>query len=59
MRMPKARQLPSGNYYTRVTINGSTINITDRTEALVIKKAAQLKASAWAAEHHPDRKSVV
>lgn len=53
MRMPKARQLPSGNWYTRVTINGSTINITDRTEALVIKKAAQLKASAWAAEHHP------
>ena len=53
MRMPKARQLPSGSWFTRVTVNGETISITDRTEALVIKKAAQLKASAWAAAHHP------
>lgn len=53
MRMPKARQLPSGSWFARVTVNGRTVCITDRTEALVIKKVAQLKATTWAEAHHP------
>lgn len=58
MRMPKARQLPSGSWYTRVTVNGETVSITDRTEELVIKRASALKASAWVAAHHPSGKTV-
>ena len=53
MRMPHARQLPSGAWNIRVTVNGSTVSITESTEARAVARAAKLKASAHALQYHP------
>lgn len=44
MKMPKAKQLPSGSWYVRVRVDGKDISITRQTEKEAIAEAMALKA---------------
>ena len=44
MKIPKARQLPSGSWFVRVRVNGKDIGITRQTEKEAIAEAMALKA---------------
>ena len=44
MKIPKARQLPSGSWFCRVRVNGADISITRPTEREAVKAAILAKA---------------
>lgn len=44
MKVPKARQLPSGSWFVRVMVNGKSVAITKPTEKDAIAAAMQIKA---------------
>lgn len=44
MKIPKIRKLPSGNYFCQLRIDGKSIPITERTEALCAAKAMSYKS---------------
>lgn len=46
MKLPKARKLPSGSWYTRVTVNGEVYNITRATAKECEREAAAIKSGA-------------
>lgn len=50
VRLPKVTQLPSGSYFTRVTVNGERIPITKDTEEECIAEAIALKHKVKDAE---------
>ena len=44
MKVPKAKQLPSGNWNVQVMVNGTRVSITAESEPVAIAKAAAVKA---------------
>ena len=46
MKIPKARKLPSGNWFVRVQVDGQTVSITQPTEKACIAEAVALKTGA-------------
>ena len=50
VRLPKVTQLPSGSFFTRVTVNGERIPITKDTEEECIAEAIAIKHKVKAAE---------
>lgn len=46
MKLPKARQLPSGSWFVRVQVDGKTISITKPTKREAEQEAAALKSKA-------------
>jgi hypothetical protein len=44
MRIPKAKQLPSGSWYIRIRVDGEDVSITRNTEAEAIAEAMSIKA---------------
>lgn len=48
MKIPKARQLPSGSWFVRVMVDGKSINITRETEKEAIAEAMSIKAGVKA-----------
>ena len=44
MKIPKARQLPSGSWYVRIRVDGKDVSITRQTEKEAIAEAMALKA---------------
>lgn len=46
MKLPKARQLPSGSWFIRVQVDGKTISITKPTKREAEQEAAALKSKA-------------
>ena len=43
IKVPTARQLPSGNWYVQLRINGKSISITEPTERAAVAKAIAVK----------------
>lgn len=58
MKIPKARQLPSGAWFCRVRIDGQDISITRDTEKEAIAEAMAVKAGIKEAEKHQKKKTV-
>ena len=44
MKLPKAKKLPSGNWFIRLRLGGEEIPITETTEKKAIDKARMIKA---------------
>ena len=53
MRVPKAKQLPSGNWFIYLRINGEQIGITEPTEEKCVAKAMAYKSGLINAKKHP------
>lgn len=58
MKIPKARQLPSGAWFCRVRVDGQDIAITRPTEKEAIAEAMAIKAGIKEAAKQPQRKTV-
>lgn len=58
MKIPKARQLPSGAWFCRVRADGQDIAITRPTEKEAIAEAMAIKAGIKKAAKQPQRKTV-
>lgn len=58
MKIPKARQLPSGAWYCRVRIDGQDISITKPTEKEAVAEAMAMKAGIKEAEKAPRKKTL-
>jgi integrase len=58
MKIPKARQLPSGAWYCRVRIDGQDISITKPTEKEAIAEAMAMKAGIKEASKAPRKKTL-
>lgn len=58
MKIPKARQLPSGAWFCRVRIDGQDIAITRGTEKEAIAEAMAVKAGIKEAEKRPKKKTL-
>lgn len=58
MKIPKARQLPSGAWFCRVRIDGQDISITRDTEKEAIAEAMAVKAGIKEAEKRPRKKTL-
>lgn len=58
MKIPKARQLPSGAWYCRVRIDGQDVSITKPTEKEAIAEAMAVKAGIKDAEKRPKKKTL-
>ena len=56
VRLPKVTQLPSGSFFTRVTVNGERIPITKDTEEACIAEAIALKHKVKDAEKKQNTK---
>ena len=56
MKIPKARQLPSGAWFCRVRIDGKDIGITRPTEKEAIAEAVSIKAGIKVAEERKRQK---
>lgn len=52
MKIPQARELPSGSWFIRVQVDGKTVSITKNTEAECIAEASALKARVKEAGKH-------
>lgn len=57
MKIPKAKQLPSGSWFCRVRVNGQDIGITRPTEKEAVAEAMAVKAGAKVAAK-PGRKTL-
>lgn len=58
MKIPKARQLPSGAWFCRVRVDGQDIAITRATEKEAIAEAMASKSGIKEAARQPQRKTV-
>lgn len=58
MKIPKARQLPSGAWFCRVRVDGQDIPITRSTEKEAVAEAMALKAGIKDAEKRPRKKTL-
>lgn len=58
MKIPKARQLPSGAWFCRVRVDGQDISITRDTEKEAVAEAMAVKAGIKEAEKQPRKKTV-
>ncbi len=58
MKMPKARQLPSGSWFCRVRANGKDIPITRNTEKEAVAAAMAIKAGLLDIKKNPHKKTV-
>lgn len=58
MKIPKARQLPSGAWFCRVRIDGQDVSITRPTEKEAIAEAMAVKAGIKEAEKRPRKKTL-
>lgn len=58
MKIPKARQLPSGAWFCRLRIDGQDISITRSTEKEAIAEAMAVKAGIKEAEKKPKKKTL-
>ena len=58
MKIPKARQLPSGKWFCRVRIDGQDIAITRDTEKEAVAEAMAVKAGIKDAAKKPKRKTL-
>lgn len=58
MKIPKARQLPSGAWFCRVRIDGQDISITRDTAKEAIAEAMAVKAGIKEAEKRPKKKTL-
>ena len=58
MKIPKARQLPSGAWFCRVRIDGQDIPITRETEKEAVAEAMAIKAGIKDAAKRPKRKTL-
>lgn len=45
LKVPKARQLPSGSWFIRLRLNGKSIPVTESTERSCLEKARAIKAN--------------
>jgi len=54
IKIPTVRQLPSGNYFCQLRIDGRSISITDPDEDVVIAKAYAYKAGLLKAKRQPE-----
>ena len=53
MKIPKARKLPSGSWFVRVTVDGKVISITKPTEKEAVAEAVAIKAGTKKAQKAP------
>lgn len=58
MKIPKARQLPSGAWFCRVRVDGQDISITRDTEKEAVAEAMAVKAGIKEAEKKPKKKTL-
>ena len=58
MKVPTARQLPSGSWFCRVRVNGKDISITRDTKKEAIAEAVAIKAGIKDAKLHRSRQTV-
>lgn len=58
MKIPKARQLPSGAWFCRVRIDGQDISITRDTEKEAVAEAMAIKAGIKDSARKPKRKTL-
>lgn len=58
MKIPKAKQLPSGAWFCRVRVDGQDIGITRDTEKEAVAEALALKAGIKEAAKNPGKKTV-
>ena len=58
MKIPKAKQLPSGAWFCRVRIDGQDISITRNTEREAVAEAMAGKAGIKDAEKRPKKKTL-
>ena len=58
MKIPKARQLPSGAWFCRVRIDGQDISITRDTQKEAVAEAMAVKAGIKEAAHKPRKKTL-
>ena len=54
MKIPKARKLPSGNWFIQLRMDGQSISVTERTEALCVAKAMAMKTGLIKIKRKPD-----
>jgi len=50
IKVPTPRQLPSGNWFIQISVNGKRISITEQTEAACIARAMAIKQDLLEAE---------
>ena len=55
MKVPKARKLPSGNYFIQMRVGGESISITRPTEKEAIAEAMAIKAGVMRQKNEPQR----
>lgn len=58
MKIPKARQLPSGAWFCRVRVDGQDISITRDTEKEAVAEAMAVKAGIKEADKKPKKKTL-
>ena len=58
MKIPKARQLPSGAWFCRIRIDGQDISITRDTEKEAVAEAMAMKAGIKDAARKPQKKTL-
>lgn len=58
MKIPKAKQLPSGAWFCRVRIDGQDISITRNTEREAVAEAMAVKAGIKDVEKRPKKKTL-
>lgn len=58
MKVPKARKLPSGSWYTQVQVNKRRVSVTADTEKECLAKAMAIKAEMEEAEIAPTKLSL-
>ena len=58
MKIPKAKQLPSGSWFCRVRVDGKDIGITRLTEKAAVAEAMAVKAGIREAKKNPKRRTV-
>lgn len=58
MKIPKARQLPSGAWFCRVRVDGQDISITRDTEKEAVAEAMAVKTGIKEAEKKPKKKTL-
>lgn len=58
MKIPKARQLPSGSWFIQLRIDGQSISITENKEEDCIAKAMAIKTGIIKARKAPEKKTL-
>jgi len=58
MKIPTARQLPSGSWFVQLRINGKSIPITASTEREAVAQAMAYKAGIQRIRHSPEKRTL-